>query len=391
MSPTPALRTSAPRLEQLLNAEPVDFAALAGELMARGMAAEAALCHSWSLLPPSAELWWQKRRRWMERIGGLEVEAEPGPVAAVSEPGEAAVAAELEAIQALLEGGELAAACGRITRLSHAQQLSPHLCNRAAMLHTRLGDCWEAERWYRTSLVQLGAQPQCWFALANLLLRQQAWDEALEAATVGLQLEAAHPWGLKLRQHALVGLRADQTLRQLAGLGHLAFPLDAQEPADAVGFDALAHDVASAPLPHKLLLQGLLRPGPQQDEPLLIWCVGPASHRILVWLAAQRLLPPSTQVQVFADPDADLCSLPESERGLVIAPSLPLYQLRQQEQAPQLTVLAPLQAAAWPLLTARLIERATPLLLDGRCDLALPRHRLLLQTPHWQLWAAAAG
>lgn len=392
MSQTSAVSTSAAWLGPLLQADPPDFEVLAAQLQGCGMAAEAALCHSWSLLPPSAELWQQKRSSWLQRIAGGGPEEAPAQ-AAGPEGGEAAVAAELEAIQAQLDGGDVAAACARIARLSHSNALAPHLCNRAAMLHTRLGDWWQAERWYRTSLVQLAGQPQCWFALASLLLRQQACDEALEAASVGLQLEPDHPWGLKLRQHALAGLQAEQTLQHLAALGQLPFPREPREPGAASGFAASRPD-SPAPLAQKLLLQGLLRIDPERHGPLRIWCVGPASHRIVAWLSAQRLLPQPTLVQVFADPDADHCelasALPEVEPGLVIEPSLPLYRLGQQELLPRLTILAPLSAMAWPRLTARLIQQATPLLLDRRSDLALPQHRVVLQTPDWRL-AVAAG
>ena len=347
------------------------------------MAAEAATCHSWSLLPPDPALWQPALRNWKRRIGAAEPLASAPPAAADRSDG--AVEAELQAIQALFEAGDAAAACGRITRLSHASDLPPHLCNRAAMLHASSGDFWQAERWYRTSLVQQAAQVQPWFGLAAVLLRQGACDEALEAAAVGLSHHPDHPWGLKLRQHALQGLHAPLTLRHLADQGKLPFALGKSELPEAVGFVApAASDTIS--LREKLLLQSLLH-----ADPLLIWCVGPSSHGLVPWLAMQRLLPSETRVQVFADPDADHCDLSDLATGIVIEASQPMYRIRQVSTEPNLTILGPSATNACPLITAHLIAMASPLLISNRLDLVLPQHRAALKTEHWQLLLATTA
>ncbi|MEI8250455.1 MAG: hypothetical protein WCF98_04730 [Synechococcus sp. ELA057] len=369
--------SAAERIDQELASEAPDFQALAQTLMGCGMAAEAATCHSWSLLPPDPALWQQALRNWKRRIGVTEPLASAPPAAADRSDG--AAEAELQAIQALFEAGDASAACARITRLSHDSSLPPHLCNRAAMLHASSGDFWQAERWYRTSLVQQAAQVQPWFGLAAALQQQGACDEALEAASTGLGQHPDHPWGLKLRQHALQALGARQTLRRLADEGQLPFPLppDQQEPAQ--GFAAIAHFNTLA-LRHKLQLQAML-----QGEPRRIWCVGPASFKVLQWLDAQGILPSGTHVQVFADPDADLQPLGADGPAWQKEPSLPLYRLRHQESPPGLTILAPTRNAACPLVIAELFKTDIPLLVDRRLELSPPRHHEVMGCEHWRL------
>jgi hypothetical protein len=386
---TPPTASTAPSqrndqsIEGLLQGDPPDFQALAEAFMGMGMAAEAARCHGWDLLTPSDEIWRPVVSAWRQRLG-----ADPGPATAAptaADQRDAAMTTELETIQGLLDRGEMTAACARITQLSHVSNLSPNLCNRAAMLHAGIGDFWEAERWYRTSLVQQEAQVQPWFGLAAVLLRQGACDEALEAAAVGLSHHPDHPWGLKLRQHALQGLHAPLTLRHLADQGKLPFALGKSELPEAVGFvTPAASDTIS--LREKLLLQSLLH-----ADPLLIWCVGPSSHGLVPWLAMQRLLPSETRVQVFADPDADHCDLSDLATGIVIEASQPMYRIRQVSTEPNLTILGPSATNACPLITAHLIAMASPLLISNRLDLVLPQHRAALKTEHWQLLLATTA
>lgn len=379
MTISPLIQTPTQRIEALLNAEPPDFSALADAFMGLGMAAESALCHGWSLLTPGEELWRPAVQLWTERIADRAPLAQPQtPAPSIADRQEAAMEIELKAIQALLEGGDAAAACARITRLSHNSNLPPHLCNRAAMLHTTVGDFWEAERWYRTSLVQQPAQVQPWLALASVLLRQGAFDEALEAAGIGLQQHPDHPWGLKLRQHSLEGLQASSTLRHLADRGELPFGLpgsqDAAPPPPSPG------PTWPLTLQQKLRLQRLLA-----GDRCHIWCLGPGAHRILLDLASQRLLPEQTRVQVFADPDADL-QHPDDRQGITFEPSRPAYVIRHQDSIPHLAIVTTISSQACPLITGQVIAQAAPLLIERSLDLQPHHHQVAFATEGWVLW-----
>lgn len=371
------------RIESCIGSDDPDFLALAQTFMGLGMAAEAALCHGWGLLPPADEVWRPAVLRWRQRLGA-EDRLAPAAGAAPFERRESLVADELTAIQALIDGGDLRTACARLTQLSHDSQLNPLLCNRAAMLHAAMGDPWEAERWYRTSLVQEGTQVQPWLALAACLLEQCASDEALEAAAIGLELHPGHPWGLKLRQRALEALRAHSSLRHLNALGQLPFGLSTTEPPSH-GLGA-ADAFIRVTLEQKLLLQRLLTAGPR-----LIRCIGPGAHRIIAWLASEGILPAGCRVQVFADPDADRCEQPLDDAIAHLECNLPLYRLRGLQPAPALTVLAPTDTSSCALIVGELICSGGGLLLDNRIDLDLPAHEQLIGTPHWRLMVAAAS
>lgn len=383
-APSAALNPAAWMAEQLAAPTP-DFAAIAATLMGLGLAAEAARCHGWSLLPPGEAEWRQALQGWSQRIGCQQAEAPDSTIQQHLNPAAADLEVELQAIQGLMDAGDLPAACERMTRLSHSSALPANLCNRAGMLHAALGDHWQAERWYRTSLVQQQAQVQPWLGLAGALLQQQAFDEALEAVQVALNLYPDHPWGLKLQQHALQGLGARQVLLRLAELGQLPFGLEALPTAHSPGFDA-----ASAPalgLSDKLRLQPLL-----QAEPLRLWVVGAGGHQLLQWLAQQRLLPCRCHVQVFADPDADLHRLATPEgTTLELEPSLPLYRLRQQQALPAFTILTFPGRTACPQAIGPLLAHPAPLLVDRRVALHPLQHRVTLSTEAWDLWVPSTS
>jgi hypothetical protein len=356
---------------------------MAQTFMGLGMAAEAAMCHGWGLLPPAEEIWRPAVLRWRQRLGAPDP-LDPAAGEAPTERQESLVADELNAIQAFIDGGELRTACARLTQLSHDSQLNPLLCNRAAMLHAAVGDPWEAERWYRTSLVQECTQVQPWLALAACLLEQRASDEALEAAAIGLELHPAHPWGLKLRQKALEDLQAHRSLRHLHEHGLLPFGLTtAEEPSHGL---ATADAFAGIELEQKLLLQRLLAAGPP-----VIRCVGPGAHRMISWLAEEGILPAGYRVQVFADPDADHCDQPVDQALAVIESNLPRYRLRGLQPAPALTILAPTDTSSCPLIVGDLICSGGGLLLDSRIDLDLPGHQQLISNHHWRLLVRATN
>ena len=381
--PANAIPNGLARIERCIGSDDPDFLALAQTFMGLGMAAEAAQCHSWGLLPPAEEVWRPAMLRWRQRLGAADpLNPAAGPF--LSERKEAVMTDELMAIQALIDGGDLRTACARLTRLSHDSQLNPQLCNRAAMLHSAIGDPWEAERWYRTSLVQEGTQVQPWLALAACLLEQRASDEALEAAAIGLGLHPAHPWGLKLRQRALEDLQAHRSLRHLHELGQLPFGLSTvEEPSHGL---AAAGAFVGVELEQKLLLQRILAAGPP-----LIRCIGPGAHRIIPWLAAEGILPARFMVQVFADPDADCCDPPLEEAITVLERNLPRYRLRGLRPDPALTILTPTDTSSCPLIVGDLLYSAGGLLLDSRIDLNLPEHQQLISTPHWRLMVAKAN
>lgn len=362
---SPELNAAAWLAEQL-DVQTPDFAAIAAMLMGLGLAAEAARCHGWSLLPPGDDEWRQALLDWIGRIG--------------SQQSGIGVEAELKAIQRLMDGGDLQAACERMTQLSHESDLPANLCNRAGMLHAALGDLWQAERWFRTSLVQQQAQVQPWLGLASVLLRQQAFDEALEAAQVGLSLYPDHPWGLKLQQHALHGLGAYQVLHQLAECGQLPFALESLAETSPDGPEPAAFSVLG--LQQKLHLQALLN-----GDPLHLWVVGAGGHLGLQWLADQCLLPPRCHVWVFADPDADVQGL-GAPRGTSIQMecSLPLYRMRQQQQLPSFTILTLPRGDACPQAIGPLLAHCAPLLVDCRVPLHPSEHQVTLSTEDWNLW-----
>lgn len=378
-SASPAFNAALWIAEQL-EAEMPDFAAIAATLMGQGLAAEAARCHGWSLLPPGGAEWRQTLLGWSQRIASQPADPQATTHLDETSTTDAAVEAELQAIQGLIDAGELLPACDRMTRLSHRNALPAHLCNRAGMLHAALGDHWQAERWYRTSLVQQQDQVQPWLGLAAALLQQQTFDEALEAVQAGLSLYPAHPWGLKLQQHALHGLGARQVLHQLAALGQLPFELATLPLPPTHGFDAESSPDLS--LEDKLSLQSAL-----QGNPLRLWVVGAGGHTLLQWLADQRLLPSHCHVLVFADPDADLHGFVAPEGiSLDVEPSLPLYRIRQQQELPGFSILTLPSDDQCPLAIGPLFTHAAPLLLNSQVPLHPPQHRVTLSTKIWDLW-----
>lgn len=371
-------------LKQWLDQESPDFEALAAFFMSHGYGSDAARCQTWSLLPPSPAVWTVQRQRWLDQIQLVPDAPLPRTEGVQPERFAGRVEADLQAIQRLVEAGQTAAACARIADLSHESQLAPHLCNRTAMLYASLGLAWEAERWYRTSLVQQHNQPQCWFALARLLLQQEACDEALEAATIGLEIHPDHPWGLKLRQRALEGLGAFKALHHLSELGPLPYPLPEPTTVDRAGFEGC--QAYAATLPDRLSLCHVLG-----SFAAPIWCVGPSSHQFVLWLAAQKLLQRPTPLHVFADPDADHADWSDAALAQRVGQSLPLYWMQRSGCCPGLAVLAPTNPHSCNLSVRCLMDAAIPLVVDARWQLELADHREVIHTQHWSLYLPKSG
>ncbi|MCP9790342.1 hypothetical protein [Vulcanococcus limneticus] len=247
--------------------------AVADWLMGLGHAAQAARWRSWSLLRPAEAQW---------RAGLVELEA---------------------LLDAPRRGAELAdplATRDRLAARAHAAGLPAQLCRSVAVLEEEHGDPWEAERWYRASLRAQRAQPLVWLLLARLLLQQGWTDEALLAVETGLQLAPGHPWGLKLRGHALLATRAWVSLAELERCGALPAELDLPGERHRRQPRPLWPGPAPSPLPLPLLLalrRDLLR------RPALWLLLHSRRAAPCVWAAEQELLPPDLLIQPIASRD----------------------------------------------------------------------------------------
>ena len=70
--PANAIPNGLARIERCIGSDDPDFLALAQAFMGLGMAAEAAQCHSWGLLPPAEEVWRPAMLRWRQRLGAAD-------------------------------------------------------------------------------------------------------------------------------------------------------------------------------------------------------------------------------------------------------------------------------------------------------------------------------
>jgi hypothetical protein len=250
------------------------------------------------------------------------------------------------------------------------------------MLEAHLGNHWQAERWYRTSLQHQLAQPQVWFALTRLLLDQSSWDEAIEAVDQGLVFSPRHPWGLKLRLQVLQICKGWRSLAMLQSHGGLP-PADqchgplapARSPQPREAPDALS-------LEKRLLVRRLLA-----ERSTCWWLVNFRQGDLLHWGFQQELLPPELCLQLLASRDpvglrADLTDLPCS-----IETEAPAYAMGQAVAPPGLLLLARGPIPALPRFLGRWLNGgSTPLVAPIGLVHNPEGLRVVLRHAGWELW-----
>jgi tetratricopeptide (TPR) repeat protein len=352
-----------------------DFDRLADCLMAAGLASLSARCRAWGLLPPPESQWRIAIEHWTELIRQTSIDTQPEPA------GLETTQAELNRIDALASAGSLQEACDRLGQLAYQQGLPPHLCNRMGMLLHQMGDYWQAERWYRTSLKGQDGQMNAWFGLAVTLLAQQAADEALEAAQLGLQLQPCHPWGLKLQQRSLTELRAAHSLELLNLTQQLPFPLDLElieswkQHSDwpSITF-SLSERLAWGHALH--------------NSTSHVWLIGIDSAAGLNQLISEKILGESLVVKCFGCRDFERFRTELKAPACALESFSAFYHLSLQASFPDLAIIGPSGTNRCPRALAGLINESKAFLLAHNTMLFNPAARNeLLSLPGWTLWS----
>lgn len=186
---------------------PYLFTQLADLLTMLGMAREAAIARTWTIIEPDEQNWKSHLKSWNHQL------LNPDEVQELDSRTD--LATGLTVVDELVKTSRLGEAIGLMKTLTENNNLAPHLCNKLGFLYEKQGDDWTAETWYRTSLHSQTTQPRVWLMLASCLLRQEAAAEALECVDYALKLHPNHPWGLKLRDRALGRIGAFLTISEL--------------------------------------------------------------------------------------------------------------------------------------------------------------------------------
>jgi tetratricopeptide (TPR) repeat protein len=359
--------------------------ALADQLMVLGYGAQAARWRSWSLLPPSSS----KLHQAIEATRQLVLPLAPQPPSpAAPKPGAnnsnviELTEQILKQAQHLLDRGLPEQVRDLLEGLAQASSLPPAVCNRVGMLEAHLGDHWQAERWYRTSLQHQLAQPQVWFALTRLLLNQGSWDEAIEAVGQGLSFSPRHPWGLKLRLQALQVSKGWRSLALLGSHGELPPADQCHGPLAPNRSPHPLEAPAALSLDQRLLVHRLLA-----ERAPCWWLVNFRQGALLHWVFQQELLPPELSLQLLASRDpvglrADLTNLP-----CTVAAEAPAYAMGQAAAAPGLVLLARGPLPALPRVLGRwLTGGSTPLLAPIGLVNSPVGLRVVLRHGGWDLW-----
>ena len=378
-------------LEELLQAEGAHsgtakaYEAVADQLMVLGYGAQAARWRTWSLVAPSSS----NLHQAIDAVRQLILPLAPQPQSPAALQPRTNNSSVLELTEQILkqaqqrfDQGLPQQARDLVEGLAHASSLPPALCNRVGMLEAHLGNHWQAERWYRTSLQHQLTQPQVWFALTRLLLDQGSWDEAIEAVDQGLAFSPRHPWGLKLRMQVLQISKGWRSLAMLQSHGELPPPDQCHGPLAAARSPQPQKAPAALSLEKRLLVRRLLA----ERRPCW-WLVNFRQGDLLHWSFQQELLPPELSLQLLASRDpvglrADLTDLPCS-----IEMEAPSYAIGQAAAPPGLVLLARGPIPALPRVLGRWLDGgSTPLVAPIGLVHNPEGLRIVLRHAGWELW-----